>query len=185
MAYLTESEIPTYCQTIPGVTMQEVIIASELIDSFKGTTYALRTVNENVNVDSRCRGRLLNLPIVEIQRITVNSKDQLFGNITEEIPVDSIDLDTFGDGYFSLDYSNAFNNLIYGVKPKSLKVTYVAGYSVYPELLKVACAMLAQNIKQRSSYGGERSVSSLDYQVNMTDDSFFTSDIKMLLRKLK
>ena len=62
--------------------------------------------------------------------------------------------------------------------------THVPEDGEYPDRLKQACGMLASNICQAKSFNGAKQLTSLDFQVLMTDDSFFTSDIKMLLKGL-
>lgn len=184
MAYLSETEIEQYCHTIPGVTMTEVLIASELIDGFKGRTYELREVTEQVPLNKDRRGKLNHLPVFSIEKVIKKSRNNIFGVTEEELSPADIEIDTFGDGRFTYCGFGGLNTLVYGNAPSTLIITYNAGYAEYPERLKVACAMLAQNIKQKSSFGGEKSINSMDYRVEMTDDSFFTSDIKMLLRGL-
>jgi len=183
VAYLTEAEIEQYCRTIPGVTMTEVEIASGLIDSFVGKTFDVQTVTETVHLNRQRRGKLNSVPVVSIDKVVAKGHG-MFGLTTEELSVNDIELDGEGDGRFTYYGSGGLNNLIYGGSFHSLTVTYKSGYAQYPKNLKLACAMLAQNVKQRSSFGGEKTIYSLDYRVEMSDDSFFTSDIKMLLKGL-
>ena len=61
----------------------------------------------------------------------------------------------------------------------------MSGFDTYPEKLKTACAMLACNVRQAMSFNGAKQLSTLDFQVLMTDDSFFTSDIKRLLKEFQ
>ena len=65
-----------------------------------------------------------------------------------------------------------------------LEIEYTTGFAEYPSRLKTAVAMLACNIREAKSFAGAKQMTSLDFQVLMTDDSFFTSDIKMLLKGL-
>lgn len=185
MPYLVEEDIEKYCRTIPGVTMTEITIASELIDGFKGKNFEAKTVTEAMQLDRRKRGRLTHLPIIDIEKIIGRGRDVTFGVTTQEISVNDIELDHEKDGRFTFYGSGGLTALVYGTSPDTLIITYRAGYEEYPEPLKIACAMLAQTIKQRSSFGGEKSIYSLDYRVEMTDDSFLTSDIKLLLRNVK
>lgn len=183
MAYLTEEEIVKYCTVIPGVTTLEVEIASQLINGYKGRSYEPKEVTEMVQLNNKCRGKLKQTPIIGIVKV-YGYMQNMFGLSKEELAVNDIVLDPEGDGYFTYIGSGGINSIVFNSMPRSLEITYRTGYEVYPENLKIATAMLAQNIKQRSSFAGEKSINSLDFRVEMTDDSFFTSDIKMLLRSL-
>ena len=44
--YLTEEEIPKYCNIIDGVTVGDVAIATDLIDSYLGRSYAPQTFKD-------------------------------------------------------------------------------------------------------------------------------------------
>jgi len=206
MGYLADSEIATYCTTVPGVGPLEVQIASDLIDGYKGKTFVAQSFTEQVPLNKKLRGKLRHLPVVSIDNVVgitsglfqngaglyamdanrsvLAPTDLSFGLVTTQLdPTDILmDLDIYG--YFYYVGYGGLNSLVYGRKPQALQITYTAGFTTYPENLKMACAMLAQNVKQRSSFSGELSINSLDYRVQMTSDSFFTSDIKLLLEAL-
>ena len=93
-----------------------------------------------------------------------------------------INLDPEMDGYFTFDGQFGLTAYVYRVIPKLLIVEYDSGFKEFPTRLKTACAMLASNIRQAMSFNGAKQLTSLDFQVMMTDDSFFTSDIKRLLK---
>jgi hypothetical protein len=130
------------------------------------------------------RGKLKNTPIVSVDSAIAFRLTGEFGVIQETIQISDFWVDT-EYGYFTYVPSNSLNYAIYGNQPDTLEVTYTVGYETVPEKIKVACAMLAQNIKQKSSFAGEKEISSIDYRVAMTDDSFFTSDIRLLLSEYR
>ena len=74
--------------------------------------------------------------------------------------------------------------MLFHSRPSKLEIKYKSGFEEYPKRLKTATAMLACNIRQAQSFAGAKQLTSLDFNIMMTDDSFFTSDIKMLLRGL-
>ena len=188
MAYLTEEEIPIYCTSVDGVTMTDVTIASDLIDGFLGRTFKPTEFSERIKLDRRRRGKLKHTPVMEVKRV-ISKTGNIFGNIDTELNVLDIDLDPENDGYFTYLGRGGVFSIVYEGLPKRrmptiFEVTYIAGYDPYPSLLKTATAMLAQNIAQAQGFAGAKKLTSLDFSVEMTNDSFFTTDIKNLLRAL-
>ena len=180
--YLTPEEIPKYCGIIEGVTAGDVRTASTLINGYLGRSYEPKQFTDRVRMLHKHRGHLSHHPVIVVNKV-VALGHCVFGNVEEKMPVDSIVLDPENDGYFTFVGSGGFNAMIYGLHPYLLEVTYVSGFEDYPENLKTACGMLACNIRQAMSFNGAKQLTSLDFQVLMTDDSFFTSDIKRLLRE--
>ena len=186
--YLTEEEIPIYCTSVDGVTMTDVAIASDLIDGYLGRTFKPTEFSERIRLDRRRRGKLKHSPIIDVKK-AISKTGNLFGNIDEELNVLDIDLDPENDGYFTYLGRGGIFSVVYTDLPKRpmpmiLEITYIAGYDPYPSLLKTATAMLAQNIVQAQGFAGAKKLTSLDFSVEMTNDSFFTSDIRNLLRSL-
>jgi len=181
--YLTEEELEQYANVIDDVTMADVKIASSLIDGYLGRSYAPTEYVDRVSLNKKRRGKLKHSPVIDVSMVKTVQRT-LFGSSPLEVPVSDVELDPERDGYFTYIGNNGFNGLIYGGFPRYLEVTYRSGFEVYPERLKDACGMLACNIRQAKSFNGAKKLSSLDFQVMMTDDSFFTSDIKMLLKGL-
>ena len=182
--YLLPEEIPKYCGIIEGVTPADVRTASTLIDGYLGRSYEQRQYSERVKLFRHHRGRLKHHPVLSIDKV-VAIGGSIFGKTKEEVEYESIDLDPENDGYFTYQGRGGLNALIYGKLPHLLEITYTSGFAEYPEALKTACGMLACNIRQAMSYAGAKELTSLDFQVLMADDSFFTSDIKMLLKGLE
>lgn len=181
--YLTEDEIPLYCTIIDGVTVEDVSLASSLIDGYLGRSFAPKKFKDRIKISKSHRGKLSHAPVVSIESVTAISSTP-FGNSKTEIEIDDIELDPENDGYFTYVGSYGLNNIIYGAIPSMFEIVYTSGFETYPERLKAACAMLASNIRQTLSFSGASQMTSLDFQIKMTDDSFFTSDIRMLLKGL-
>ena len=181
--YLTEEEIPVYCSTIDGVTSSDVAMATDLINSFLGRSFVPKEYVDRVKLSKTNRGKLSHSPIIEIESVTCIS-DTLFGRSTNALDVNDIELDTENDGYFTYIGSFDINMMLFHSRPSKLEIKYKSGFNEYPKRLKTATAMLACNIRQAQSFAGAKQLTSLDFNIMMTDDSFFTSDIKMLLRGL-
>ena len=180
--YLTEDELEPYQKIMDELTMEDVQMASSLIDGYLGRSFELSKFTDRVQL-RRNRGRLSHAPVAEVEKV-VSVGRSMFGKVKQELPTESIDLDPEMDGYFTLDDDGGLAGMIFGTVPDSLLVTYTSGFKEYPKRLKDACGMLACNIRQAKSFAGAKQLTSMDFQVLMTDDSFFTSDIKMLLRGL-
>lgn len=190
MQYLTEDEIIEYCQLQAGVTVSDVIIASELINGFVGKSFDTKEVSESVKVNAKRRGKLNYNPVIEVLDIKELVVTPL-GITRQNIDNEKIFLDIEGDGYFtylannspfayptmSFDYSTS--------KEKRLEVKYKYGYKTIPEEIKTVCAMLAQNIRQLETFAGITKLTTLDYTVQMANPSFFTDDMRMILNKYK
>lgn len=186
-AYLTEEEIPIYCTQVDGVTMADVIIASDLIDGYLGRSFTPQEFTDRVKVSARRRGKLKHAPVIELKR-AIHKTRTMFGDTDMEVPVEGFDLDPENDGYFTYIGGRGYFSACYHNIPHRssnvYEVTYIAGYDPYPSRLKTACAMLAQNVRQAQGFAGAKKLTSLDFSVEMTNDSFFTSDIKNLLKGL-
>ncbi len=181
--YLQPEEIPKYCGIIEGVTTGDVRTASILIDGYLGRSYAPKQFTDRIKLFRHHRGHLSHYPVISIDKVVAHM-NCIFGCAKDTISCDEIELDPENDGYFTFVGSGGFNTIIYRRHPHILEITYTSGFDSYPERLKTACGMLACNIRQAMSFSGAKQLSSLDFEVMMTDDSFFTSDIKMLLRGL-
>ena len=129
------------------------------------------------------RGRLAHHPVLAVNKVFALGHC-VFGHSREELAPSSVVLDPENDGYFTFVGAGGLNAFIYGIRPYLLEITYTSGFDVYPESLKTATGMLACNIRQAMSFNGAKQLTSLDFQILMTDDSFFTSDIKCLLKEL-
>lgn len=184
MSYLTDSEIHELCDgIIEGVEKTDVEIASDLVDGYLGVSYKPTKRKERVKL-RRNRGKLAYNPVIDILSVKGMHRT-MFGNSTYDLKVEDIELDPENDGYFSYIGDFGLNALVLGNRPTSMDIEYTSGFSEYPHRLKTAVAMLACNIREAKSFAGAKQMTSLDFQVLMADDSFFTSDIKMLLKGLR
>lgn len=181
--YLTEDEIPTYCNIIDGVTIEDVAIASSLIDGYLKRSFAPRDFKDRIKLSKSQRGKLSHAPVIKVNSVKLIERTP-FGVTKTDTDLDSIELDPENDGYFTYIGNYGINNLIFNSTVSQVEISYSSGFEVYPERLKQACAMLASNVRQTQSFNGAKQMTSLDFQIQMTDDSFFTSDIKMLLKGL-
>ena len=190
--YLTEEEISTYCTAQPGVTVADVVIASELIDGYCKMSFSVNTAKENVKINRNSRGKLRHGRVIEI-----TSAQEVFhtpmGTTSYPAEVSDIDLDLEMDGYFTyLAPVSPFMGLGVGMfcgcrnrMNRLLEIEYTYGFEEIPEDIKVVTAMLAQNIRQFSSFAGLKKLSTLDYTIEMGNSSFFTEDMRNILNKYK
>ena len=185
--YITEDEKVQLCDTvIDNVSMMDVRIATALIDGYLGRTYLPKKYRERVKLNRAMRGKLKQAPVICVESVVAvfatpfgQSKQKLEGDMEEYI-----ELDPERDGYFTFVGNLGLTSMIYHTVPKYIEVEYSSGFENIPDRLKTATAMLACNVRQAQSFAGAKQLTSLDFQVMMTDDSFFTSDIKMLLKGL-
>ena len=187
--YLTEDEILVYCQLQAGVTQEDVIIASELIDSYVGKSFSVKEISESIKVNDKRRGKLNYFPVVKISKVE-ESVVTAIGITTQSVSPDKIVLDIEQDGYFTyIAPTSPFAcPSMFGCQAntnKRLNVTYQYGYSAIPQDIKIVCAMLAQNIRQLQTFAGIAKLTTLDYTVQMANPSFFTDDMRIILAKYR
>ncbi len=190
--YLTAEEIQTYCTAQPGVTVSDVVIASDLIDGYCKTSFCVNTGRDTVKINRNARGKLHHRRVIEITSVNEVFQSPL-GATSSPGNISDIDLDVEMDGYFTylaplspfmglgLGCCGFFNHKINRI----LEVEYTYGFSAIPEDIKVVTAMLAQNIRQFSSFAGLKKLSTLDYTIEMGNSSFFTEDMRNVLNKYK
>lgn len=188
--YLTKEEIATYCTAQAGVEESDVIIASELIDGYIGRGFSETEHSETVVVNERSRGKLNCYPVISIVSAKELSITPL-GINKINVDVNSIVLDAENDGYFYyIGKPNPFACMsMYDCcntrRKKKLEVTYKYGFESVPDDIKIVTAMLAQNIRQFSSFAGIKKLDTLDYTVEMANPSFFTNDMRVILDKYR
>lgn len=180
--YLTLEEVPKYC-IIEEINETDITIASSLIDSYLGRSFAPKRFTDRILLGRRMRGKFKHHPVIVVEEVILHSTS-IFGTQSQVGKIEDIVLDPENDGYFTYIGSNGFSQVVFGVRPNAMSVTYMSGYMEYPEALKVACGMLACNVHQAQSFQGATELTSMDFSVKMTDDSFFTSDIRRLLKGL-
>ena len=187
--YLTEDEILEYCNTVAGVQVSDVIIASNLIDGYLGYSFSVNTATETVNLNEKRRGRLKNKPVLEVTSIKEIFASPV-GITKTDGNTDGLFMDAEMDGYFSYyPKANPFmlpTDFCSPFIPKlKLEVTYNYGFEEVPEEVKYVTAMLAQNIRQLSTFSGAKRLNTLDYTVEMSNPSFFTDDMRSILGKYR
>ncbi len=188
-SYLSDLDIQTMCTAIDGVTMEDTEIATALIDGYLGRSFLPKKYKDRVKLTRTQRGKLSHAPVLEIEKITATMVTPFGRNRqklaeTAEKAEEYIELDPENDGYFTFVGDAGLTSLVYSIVPEQLEISYTSGFQEIPARLKTACAMLSCNIRQAQSFAGAKQLTSLDFQISMTDDSFFTSDIKMLLKGL-
>lgn len=187
--YLTEDEILQYCNTVAGVQVSDVIIASNLIDGYLGYSFSVNEATETIQLNEKRRGKLRNRPVINIESVKEIFYSPV-GMSQKEATTDNVFLDAEMDGYFS--YYPQGNPFIYPLdfcspfKPQlKLEIKYSYGYESVPEEVKYVTAMLAQNIRQLSTFAGAKRLNTLDYTVEMSNPSFFTDDMRSILSKYR
>lgn len=182
-AYLTEEEIMAYCTRFDGITMDDVVIASSLIDSYCGS-FEIKSRKETVRLKQKRTpygmslfGKLKHTPVANITSVKTVIQN-VFGRSEEEVSKDSIYMEDYG--YFTY-IDSGLNARLFGRKPCELLIEYESGYREYPEQLKVACAILAQNIVQYGGFLAWESKKDIDYSITLADPNVFTREIKLIL----
>jgi hypothetical protein len=185
--YLTEAELTTYT-SMPGVTLQDVVNASALIDAYKGTSFLEKTYTEFVKLQKKrmgsltlFRGKLLHYPRASITSIT--SKTQgYFGDTITTYDTSSLSFDSDDEPYFTF-YSDttAVHAIFPQAPPLMLTVEYKAGYKTteIPEKLKVICGLICDGIKQNGGFRMYKSRTDYDCTIAFSDneDPVLTNNI--------
>jgi len=183
MVFLDISEVNHYC-SVPGVTEKEITIASRLIEVYIGKDLSLVTKEEIVTLNKKRKGKLKHTPIVSIDSVEGIFKNP-FGNSSEQLETSSISVDS-DYGYFEFHGNNkSMNCIVFSAYANQLKITYTSGYKTPPEDLKVACGALAGNIKKRGGLDNMNSWTTIDERIVLTDDSVFSTDIRMLCQRYR
>lgn len=188
--YLTEEEIPIYCPIIKETNIDHVNTACFLIDAYKGSSFELQEYEETVKFNKRSRfssilepykGKLKHLPRSEIKKI-YTIVPTVFGERTKkEYSTDCLYFDSENSQYFSFYPPRDFICPI--VCLKEIKVIYTAGYSdnEYPEQLKRAVGLLAQNLAQMGGTLEWTSRDDYDVKLTLRNEGIFTNEIKRLV----
>ena len=189
--YLTDDEILKYCQVQAGVNVADVIIASELIDSYVGKSFSIKDASESVKVNAKRRGKLNHSPIIsitEVKEVVVTP----IGVTKQDVPVSLLVMDIEDDGYFTYiahisPFACSVSYCMHGTNEinRKLEIKYQYGYETIPEDIKMVTAMLAQNIRQLQTFAGITKLTTLDYTVAMSNPSFFTDDMRLILNKYR
>jgi hypothetical protein len=196
MAYLKEEEITSYTN-LPGITMADVIRASELVDSYKGQTFLAKEYKNEVQKLKKkrqgyyetYRGQLNHLPRITITSITSDVPTP-FGGFTKQTYNPSlIEFDADDEEYFSfMPQTDNQHNIFPSAPPSVIKVTYTAGYTSdnIPEALKVACGLICDNAKQNGGYRGFKSRTDFDLTIAFSEkeDPVLSSNVIRLINSV-
>lgn len=185
--YLTDNEIPEYCDLLP-ITHQQVIFASGIIDAFVGLRNGESKFQASIATEKRLRPnrrgtvKLKYSPVISIEDISLCIPNSF--SYTANVPICPEDVQYDEDGYIYLPTPHRLpvtpNNL-YGRSPVGINVTYQYGYKTIPQNVKLACAMIAMNISQQGGFANIQSATNLDARYSLTDPSVFTDDIRRML----
>ena len=182
MIFLTDVEISSYT-TVPGVSTQHVRLASSLIEAYLGKSLDISTATQVLTLNKKNKGHFDNLPVVALVSGVVTTRTPVG---ISETPID-VETEILMDDYGYFEYypkPSVFYSL-FGSVPSRIKLTYRYGYEKTPEPLKEACGILADTIKKRGM-GGEKEISDItEMRIVLTDDSVFTSDVRLLCSKYR
>lgn len=184
--YLTDEEIPDYCDLLP-VTKSQVVFASGIIDSFVGrvnggSKFKAFIATETVRPNRRGVAKLAHTPVISVNKVALQVPNAFRFTSDVEVPADELYCDE--SGYIQIPDLNEMPVTpvnLYGRAPVALKITYSYGYAEIPEAVKLACAMIAMNISQQGGFANIESATNLDARYSLTDPSVFTDDIRRML----
>ena len=184
--YLTDEEIPDYCDLLP-VTKSQVVFASGIIDSFVGrvnggSKFKAFIATETVRPNRRGVVKLTHTPVISVDKVALQVPNAFRFTSDVEVPADELYCDE--SGYIQtpdLHEMPVTPVNLYGRAPVALKITYSYGYAEIPEAVKLACAMIAMNISQQGGFTNIESATNLDARYSLTDPSVFTDDIRRML----
>jgi hypothetical protein len=178
---------------MPGVTLQDALQASTLIDSYRGTSFLQKTYTEQVLLKKKrqgyrdvYKGKLLHYPRVSI--VSITSRDRgYFGDTTTAYAPTSLVFDADDEPYFTF-YSDttAVHSLFPQVPPLALTVEYQEGYAVVPEVLKVITGLLCDNAKMNGGFRMYKSRMDVDMTVAFSDkeDPVLTNNICRMINSI-
>lgn len=188
MVYLDATEIDEYCQMIP-VDESHVQFASTMIDAYVGTNngqskFTSNEITEIVKPNRKGVLILKNDPVIDILSIqAIHTRD-----INEDgVEIEPYLYDFDGSKYvYLLSNTSAMTySQIFSHNARFYKVRYNYGFAEIPREVKTACAMLAMNISQVSTFTALNSMTTLDARFSLTDPNLFTNEIKSLLSRYR
>ena len=172
--YLTDEEIPDYCDLLP-VTKSQVVFASGIIDSFVGrvnggSKFKAFIATETVRPNRRGVVKLAHTPVISVNKVALQVPNAFHFTSDVEVPADELYCDE--SGYIQIPDLNEMPVTpvnLYGRAPVALKITYSYGYAEIPEAVKLACAMIAMNISQQGGFANIESATNLDSRYSLTE----------------
>ena len=192
MAYLTLEEIPLYCTTVPGITMDLIETASLLIDAHKGQSFTPKTYTEPSKLSKKrgdygyvYKGKLKHLPRASIVSVVSYVPSQFGGETMVSYDPMSLRFDEDDSLYFQFVPQNSPNNPFATLPPSQLIVNYTAGYEVIPVDLKRVTGLLAENLKKNGGTFSWKSRDDFDMKITLTDSSIFPMELKKIIDMVK
>jgi hypothetical protein len=183
MIILTQSELSAYTSaTIDDTVLNQ---ANILINSYVGDIGKQQVSDERISLSGYAKPKLSKvkeyIPLVSVDILKTQLRTP-FGLTTETIDTSRVYVDSFG--YVDYYPDCGLGQMIFGGTPQTLLVTYTYGYTTAPDDLKLACAIIAQNIAKRGTFGANR-VTDFDVTLQFLDDSIITSDVRRVLNKYR
>lgn len=186
--YLEQNEIDEYGSIIP-FDETHVRFASTMIDAYVGTNNGKSKFSSNVTtevVHPNRKGVLIlkNDPVIDIESIQgIHTRD--VNEVGVEIEPYLYDFDGSKYVYLLNGNDRMSYSKIFLRGARYYKVTYKYGFDEIPEEVKTACAMLAMNISQVSTFTALDSMTTLDARFSLADPNLFTNEIKSLLSRYR
>lgn len=186
--YLELNEIDEYATIIP-FDETHVRFASTMIDAYIGTNDGKSKFSQNRAIEVVHPNRkgiliLKNDPVLEIESIQgIHTRD--VNEVGVEIEPYLYDFDGSKYVYLLNNTDRMSYSKIFLRGARYYKVTYKYGYDGIPEEVKTACAMLAMNISQVSTFTALDSMTTLDARFSLADPNLFTNEIKSLLSRYR
>lgn len=188
MAYLTESEITTYC-SVPTVTMSNVELATMIIDSYKNASFNIATYTEKAKLRKKnscgfpiLTGKVSHFPRVNILGVSSEIVTP-FGIQVVNYPTTSLLFDEDNSMYFTFmpqQQPNGFTPFAYP-NATYLRVKYTAGYDVVPTEIKRVCGILADSIAKNGGFNNYKSRTDFDMTIVFSSEGILTKEIKYLI----
>lgn len=191
---MTAEEIPLYCTTVPGITIDTIETASVLIDAYKGQSFMSKEYTENTKLTKKrgqygdeYRGKLRHMPRISV-KLLKSYVPSAFGDEQEMIyEPKSLRFDGDESLYFQFMPQQSMNSPFKTMPPQSLIVTYTAGYTVdtIPVELKRVTGLLAENLKKNGGTLKWKSRNDFDMMITMADDSIFPMELKQMVNLVR
>lgn len=189
MAYITEQEIATYCK-IPTVTLQDLELATAIINSYKTRSFNVETYTEMAKLKKRngmyfmqsFSGKLLHYPRVEIKNIITQVPSPFGGLQDVSYPTDSILFDDDTSLYFTFIPVNSATPIPFTPPlPKFIRVTYTSGFEAIPEQIKYICGAIADAVNRNGGFTNYKSRTDFDMSLTFSNEGILTSELKALI----
>lgn len=182
--YLLETEITKYCAS-PGLTLDDVNVASATIDSYVGRSFGIVTHTEQAKLTKKnspygkvFKGKLRHFPRVTITSITAKVPSYFGGLETAVYDPTNLWFDDDQFEYFTFLPPAMGNMGIATVSPAlfakpipvALDITYTSGYTIIPDEIKIACGQVMDAIKINGGTTTWKSRTDFDMSIILSDN---------------